>query len=73
MIPARPERADSSATGHSGETRKALMATPKNPFDPAYAGPAIYSPATLALYDFVVLTVSNPLVWRCPTWRILAL
>jgi SAM-dependent methyltransferase len=41
--------------------------------DPAYAGQAIYSPATLALYDFVVLTLSNPLVWRCPTRRILEL
>jgi SAM-dependent methyltransferase len=41
--------------------------------DPAYAGQAIYSPATLALYDLVVLGLSNPLVWRCPTRRILRL
>jgi hypothetical protein len=40
---------------------------------PTHAGQAIYSPKTLALYDLVVLGVSNPLVWRCPTRRILAL
>jgi SAM-dependent methyltransferase len=37
------------------------------------AGQAIYSPTTLALYDLVVLKLSNPFVWRCPTARILAL
>lgn len=41
--------------------------------DATHAGQAIYSPAALALYDLVVLTLSNPLVWRCPTRRILAL
>lgn len=41
--------------------------------DPSYAGQAVYSPVTLALYDLVVLRVSNSLVWRCPTRRILAL
>ncbi|WP_425450188.1 class I SAM-dependent methyltransferase [Virgifigura deserti] len=41
--------------------------------EPAYAGQAIYSPTTLALYDLVVLGLSNPLVWRCPTRRILRL
>jgi hypothetical protein len=39
----------------------------------SHAGQAIYTPATLALYDLVVLTLSNPLVWRCPTSRILQL
>ena len=38
-----------------------------------HAGQAVYSPVTLALYDFAVLRVSNSLVWRCPTRRILAL
>ena len=38
-----------------------------------HAGQAIYAPATLRLYDLVVLRLSNPLVWRCPTRRILAL
>ena len=41
--------------------------------DPAHAGQAIYTPGTLALYDLVVLAVSNPLIWRCPTRRILEL
>lgn len=41
--------------------------------DRSHAGQAIYSPITLALYDLVVLTLSNPLVWRCPTDRILQL
>jgi SAM-dependent methyltransferase len=37
------------------------------------AGQAIYDPRTLQLYDLVVLRLSNPLIWRCPTARILAL
>ncbi len=37
------------------------------------AGQAIYNNRTLRLYDLVVLRLSNPLVWRCPTARILAL
>ena len=37
------------------------------------AGAAVYTPMTLALYDLVVLRLSNPLVWRCPTRRILDL
>lgn len=41
--------------------------------DPVHAGQAIYSPTTLAVYDLVVLGISNPLIWRCPTRRILAL
>ena len=41
--------------------------------DPAHAGQAIYSPATLALYDLVVLGVSNRFIWRCPTRGMLAL
>ncbi|WP_158808496.1 class I SAM-dependent methyltransferase [Beijerinckia sp. L45] len=41
--------------------------------DPVHAGQAIYSPTTLAIYDLVVLGISNPLIWRCPTRRILAL
>jgi 2-polyprenyl-3-methyl-5-hydroxy-6-metoxy-1,4-benzoquinol methylase len=34
------------------------------------AGQAIYSKRTLAAYDFVVLGVSNRLVWKCPTRRV---
>ena len=37
------------------------------------AGQAIYNPRTLPLYDLVVLRLSNPLIWRCPTARILDL
>lgn len=31
------------------------------------AGQAVYSRRTLAIYDFVVLGVSNRFIWRCPT------
>jgi hypothetical protein len=41
--------------------------------DETYAGQTIYNPVTLALYDIVVLGVSNRLIWRCPTPRILRL
>ena len=41
--------------------------------DATYAGQAIYTPFTLAVYDLVVLGVSNSLIWRCPTRRILRL
>ena len=41
--------------------------------EPNYAGQAIYSPITLAVYDLIVLALSNPLIWRCPTGRILQL
>lgn len=34
------------------------------------AGQAVYTKRTLALYDFVVLGVSNRLVWKCPTRRL---
>src|SRR5215204_7263013 len=43
------------------------------PTDKAYAGQAIYNPATLALYNIVVLGISNRLIWRCPTRHILQL
>jgi hypothetical protein len=44
-----------------------------DPHDATYAGQAIYTPFTLAFYDLVVLGVSNSLIWRCPTRRILQL
>ena len=34
------------------------------------AGQAVYSKRTLAVYDFVVLGVSNRFIWRCPTQRL---
>lgn len=36
------------------------------------AGQAVYSPRLLGWYDFLVLTVSNRWIWRCPTARLLA-
>ncbi|QLY30970.1 methyltransferase domain-containing protein [Nocardia huaxiensis] len=36
------------------------------------AGAAIYGYRALRIYDFVVLRVSNSLVWRCPSRRMLA-
>ncbi|MGA7438176.1 MAG: class I SAM-dependent methyltransferase [Luteibacter sp.] len=43
------------------------------PSSKAYDSQSVYSPATLAIYDTLVLRLSNPLVWRCPTSRILDL
>ncbi len=40
---------------------------------PAYAGQRVYNPLTLAGYDWYVLSLSNALVWRCPTPRLLRL
>ena len=34
------------------------------------AGQAVYSKRTLAVYDFVVLGVSNRFLWKCPTQRL---
>ena len=38
-----------------------------------HAGQAVYTPWTLAIYDTLVLGLSNRFIWRCPTPRILAL
>ncbi|VTZ27008.1 conserved hypothetical protein [Methylocella tundrae] len=35
------------------------------------AGQAVYTKRTLALYDLIVLGISNRLIWRCPTPRLL--
>lgn len=35
------------------------------------AGQAFYTDRTLPNYDLRVLTLSNPLIWRCPTARLL--
>jgi len=37
------------------------------------AGQAVYTPGVLAMYDFLVHLVSNHLVWRCPTQRLVEL
>jgi 2-polyprenyl-3-methyl-5-hydroxy-6-metoxy-1,4-benzoquinol methylase len=34
------------------------------------AGQAVYSKRTLAVYDFVVLGISNRFIWKCPTRRL---
>jgi 2-polyprenyl-3-methyl-5-hydroxy-6-metoxy-1,4-benzoquinol methylase len=39
--------------------------------DQINAGQAVYTRQNLALYDFVVLGVSNRLIWKCPTQRLL--
>ncbi len=44
--------------------------TVMDPTDPAYAGQKHYTPAFLTIYDVLVLTIYGPLVWRCPTGRL---
>ena len=39
----------------------------------ASSGAAVYTPATLALYDLLVLGFSNSFVWNCPSRLILDL
>ncbi len=34
------------------------------------AGQAVYTKRTLALYDMVVLGISNHFIWKCPTRQI---
>lgn len=36
------------------------------------AGQAIYTPGTLAIYDLIVLGLSNRFIWKCPTRQLLA-
>jgi hypothetical protein len=36
----------------------------------AAAGQAIYTKRILGIYDFMVLGISNRLIWRCPTQRL---
>ena len=37
------------------------------------AGQAVYSKSMLAIYDWLVLRLSNRMIWRCPSKHILAL
>lgn len=37
-----------------------------------HAGQAVYTPKMLAIYDFLVLGLSNRWIWKCPTPRLLA-
>lgn len=46
-----------------------MTATPEQ----VAAGQAVYTQRALRVYDIVVLSVSNRLIWRCPTQRLLAL
>ena len=43
------------------------------PAGEAWAGTAVYTPASLKLYDFLVLWLSNRFLWGCPTRELLAL
>ena len=40
------------------------------PDDPAYAGQREYTPLFLRIYDPVILGFFTPVVWRCPTSRL---
>ena len=40
--------------------------------DRVEAGQAVYTNQTLAVYDFVVLGISNRFIWNCPTQRLVA-
>jgi 2-polyprenyl-3-methyl-5-hydroxy-6-metoxy-1,4-benzoquinol methylase len=48
--------------------RKVMSVTPEQ----VDAGQSIYNQRTLAVYDFIVLGVSNHLIWQCPTQRLVA-
>jgi 2-polyprenyl-3-methyl-5-hydroxy-6-metoxy-1,4-benzoquinol methylase len=54
------------AAGTLEQEREAMGITPEQ----VEAGQAVYTKRTLAIYDFVVLGVSNRFVWKCPTRRI---
>ena len=41
------------------------------PVDSTHAGQAVYTRRNLALYDLIVLRLSNRGIWRCPTSRLL--
>jgi SAM-dependent methyltransferase len=47
-------------------------ATPAAGRERAGAGHAIYTPGFLAIYDALVLGFFGPVVWRCPTGRLVA-
>ena len=49
------------------------MTTTSDAQGASHAGQAVYTPLTLALYDLVVLGLSNRYIWRTPTRRILQL
>lgn len=48
------------------------MSRKPRPTDELVPGAAVYSPLTLPFYDAVVHGASNPLLWRCPTHRLIA-
>jgi SAM-dependent methyltransferase len=49
------------------------MAATENIDKAVKAGQAVYTQRTLDLYDLVVLGLSNALIWKCPTRRLLDL
>lgn len=48
------------------------METPPPTDEQVLAGQAVHTRRTLAVYDVVVLGISNRVVWKCPTPRLLA-
>jgi len=44
-----------------------------SPDDDVIAGQAVYTNASLRYYDWLVLTISNRWVWKCPTPRLLTM
>ena len=38
--------------------------------DRAVAGQAVYTPGVLSIYDWLVLSLSNRYIWKCPTQQI---
>ena len=50
---------------------RAHSTTPAVAAEEIVAGQAFYTDRTLPNYDLRVLTLSNPLIWRCPTSRLL--
>ena len=63
-----------SLLGHS-DSQKKFLENEENLFmtvtsEQVEAGQAIYTQRTLAIYDFIVLGISNRFVWKCPTGRL---
>lgn len=58
-----------STIQHASRLRSASMPDEPAPTDDRSF--AVYSPRLLRWYDFLVLGVSNRLIWRCPTARLL--
>lgn len=49
------------------------MSAKEKGYQAVIAGQAVYTHRTLDLYDFLVLGISNTLIWKCPTRHLLDL